>query len=226
MIPRVSEFPDVDVMETSLPPSLSAEREHVNTATFYEFFTALPVVMFRWRRTVSLGGPIDKATVIDVTKRVVPVSLSDGRLGPSNELRELDPGFVFTEFKEAPTRLGKDLLLVLHKSVGTGTDKPKRFLSTQVVSCVKNDDGTCKPIVLSLAEAYQFLANNPGLILGVGILRSYMLLLLYIDPITPDDLKDIATNVYVSAQNFYYEYGQVLKQRAVFDVTGAGANVR
>lgn len=212
IVPKLADFPDVDVFETSLPPSLVRDRIRVNTSTLYEVMTTLPLVEFRWRKELSIGGLMDKATILGV-KKLYTIDVTN----PEPALKELDSDYSYATIEETPL-VERSLLLSLKKVTGTGIAKPKRFLSTQVVTCVEIPGQTdCKPAVLSLAEVYSFLQENPGLIKGIAFLPSYMLVMLILDKVPYDALKALTTRISMSALQFYDDYSVVIERASARD---------
>lgn len=199
----IPDRPDIDVLVTTLPTEIMGERYVINTRMITEFLRGIYLVDYQWyRKPVSnsaSGGFIDKGVITKVHGRF-DIDIDN----PLESLKKIDSTAGYNEVHDVVSVDMNFIRGVVMSASAVTTDVPKRSLSTQVATRVK-DDGT--PILLNIAEAYLYLRENPGLVRGVGVLRKYKLPILVIDEVSLNDLKEkIVYNMNAAILAFYNEY--------------------
>jgi len=171
IIPK--EEKDVDALVTTLPPSILKQMFVVNSTGVAGFLPGFYVVPYRRYDVPSVsGGWLHKAVIVEDGGEFKPVIVDIN--DPVNSLSKIDE-VLYDEFTNPP-EIGAKFLRQLARTTGAGTGAPKRFLATQVAVVVKDENRNLhQPVVVSLAECYLFLQENPSFIKGVAILSSYQL---------------------------------------------------
>lgn len=195
---------DIDVLVTTLPTEIMSDRYVINKRMVAELLKGIYVVEYQWyRKPVSnvAGTPgfIDKCIITKVDGRV-EIDISN----PLESLKKIDDTAGYNEVHDVVSFDMNFIRGVVMSASAVTTDVPKRSLSAQVATRVK-EDGT--PILLNIAEAFLFLRENPSYVIGVGILRRYKLPVLIVDEISLDLLKEkVIYNMNASISTFYSEY--------------------
>lgn len=202
IIPR--DRTDIDVLVTTLPTEIMGERYIINTRMIAEFLKGIYVVDYQWYRkpvsnTAGLGGFIDKGVITKVHGRF-EIDIDN----PLESMRKIDDTAGYSEIHDVVSFDMNFVRGVVMSASAVTTDVPKRSLSAQVATRVKEDN---TPILLNIAEAYLYLRENPGMVRGVGVLRRYKLPILVIDEIPLESLREkIVYNMNASIIAFYNEY--------------------
>lgn len=201
IIPR--DRSDIDVLVTTLPPELMTERYVINTRMVAEFLRGIYIVDYQWiRKPVSNsagGGFIDKGIITRVHGRV-DIDIDN----PLESLKKIDDAAGYSEIHDVVSVDMNFIRGVVMTASAVTTDVPKRSLSIQVATKVKEDGSL---ILLSIAEAYLYLKERPGNVRGVGILRRYKLPVIVIDEISADELREkIVYNMNASILMFHNEF--------------------
>lgn len=197
IIPR--DRTDIDVLVTTLPAEIMSDRYIINTRMIMELLKGIYIVDYRWHRRVSNNQFIDLGEIIKVHGRV-DIDIDN----PLESLRKIDDT---SEYNEVHDVVSVDMTFirgVMQAASGVITHTPKRTLSMQVASRVKEDR---TPVILNIVETYAFLQSNPGIIRGIGVLRRYKLPVIVLDEIPLDDLKEkIIYNMNVNIAEFHRQY--------------------
>lgn len=190
---------DIDVLVTTLPVGIMNERLVINTRMLAEFLRGIYIVEYQWMRKPTPTGFIDKGKILAVHGRV-DIDIDN----PLESLKKIDEESTYNEIHDVVSFDVNFLRGIVMAAAAAATDLPKRSLSIQIASRIK-DSGTT--IIMNIGEAYSFLCENPELIRGVGILRSYKVPVIVIDEIPLDVLREhIVYNMNNSIQRFYKEY--------------------
>ena len=189
---------NVDTYITTPPSSiLSKDVYVVNEKRVTKLLKYLYFTEFTWRLQFTQQGQIYRAFV--KTYRPIPV---DGTL---DALKEIDPSSEFYKFEKSPI-IDEDFLISIARSTGAGVGLPKRFYSITIATRVIEGDKTV-PIIVNFAEAFLWLQENPGKLLGTIILPTYKYAILLADSVEKDELvQDILDRVNLSVQAFRNMY--------------------
>lgn len=191
---------DIDAMEATPPSAIMKERYVVNTRGVADFLKGLYLVEYKWRRSVTQNGPLDKAYISN-KYQFYPVDINN----PLDSVRGIDPDASYHIFEEPPI-IDSDFLTNLSRSVGTGANLPKRFLSSQMATVVEDGDKKI-PLLINIIESYIWMQENPSKLRGVIIIPSYKIAVIVADPITKEELKDeILSRINASLSAFRNDY--------------------
>ena len=179
---------DVDALTADLPQEVLRQRIVFNTRGALTFLPGLYRVRYRRVDVVSRsGGWLHRATELEpVDGGYKPVIISPE--SPVESGKSVDSAAEYYEYEEPPA-VDEALLRQLAKATGAGVKYPKRLLATQVATIVKRGEEK-HSLVMSIAEAWLWLQDNPAVVRGVLLLPSYKFAVLVAEPVDYEEFRE------------------------------------